>query len=130
MTVEGVLGMGRVHANARMTETVSVTTVQRGVLNETNGQYSDVTTTHYAGVARLRFSTLNVSEVDAANRVLAVQDVQLHVPVGTGLLPVGAAVTITASTSDSSLTSRRFTVSGRPHGGQVTAHRYPVEEVS
>lgn len=126
----GVLAMGRAQAVARMTEAITVTTTAAGVLNETTGQYTDVVTTHYTGVARLKFSTLNVAARDSADRLIAVQDVALHVPAGTALLPVGASVAVTASDADPSLLSRLFTVEGRPHAGQTTAHRYPVAEVS
>ena len=130
MILLGALAMGRARATLLMTETVTVgvtsTTVDPNTLENVT-----VTTARYTGIGRIKFPSLAVSESATLGQALVSQQVQLHVPVGEGVtIQEGDTVTVTASSADPSLVARTFRVAGRPHAGQVTAHRYPLEELS
>lgn len=123
----GGLSMGRRVARARMTDMVQVTTTD---LQDTGGLNPErVTVTHYAGPARVKFSSQVASDTEVAGQFPVVQSVELHLPSGT-VVPPKADVLVTASRSDPALVGRRFTVTGMPQAGQTTASRYPVKEVS
>jgi hypothetical protein len=126
----GALSLGRRQAEARFTETFKAYTVAR-VLGE-DGLYTDTETTVYASVSgRVKYPTLTVSEREQGNQVPASQDVEVHVAVGsTPDVVVNVLWRVTASTADSDLVGRVFRTKGSPQSGQVTAHRYPVEQVS
>lgn len=131
MTVlTGVLGLGRAQAASRFTETLKVFYETR-VLGS-DGLYTDTEVTVYTGVSgRVKFPSLTVSEREQGSQVPAVQDVQVHVTVGgTPNVVVNHVWEVTASTADSSLVGRQFRTKGLPQAGQVTAWRYPVEQVS
>jgi hypothetical protein len=129
--LSGALGMGRAHARARFTETFTVFTTQ-SVLNEATGQYEDTEVVLYASVpGRWKSPTLTVREREQGAQVPAIQDLQIHVEVGaTPLVGVNAMWRVAGSTVDASLVGRVARTKGLPQAGQVTAWRYPVEEVS
>jgi len=55
----------------------------------------------------------------------------LKVPVGAGPeIREGDLVKVTASTADGTLMGRWYRIKAFPQSGQVTAHRYPIEEAS
>ena len=121
--------MGRAQANARMTETVTVTTTTPGeVMDESTGTYPDVIVSHYGGVGRIKFPTLTVSERTPGGQTIAVQDVMLSLPVGfSSAVRIDDIVTVTGSTVDTDLVGRVFRIKGLAQAGQVSAHRFPVE---
>ena len=126
----GTLGLGRAQAEARFTETFKVFTESR-VLNETTGVYVTSETALAASVAgRVKFPTLTVAERDQGAQSPAVQDVTVHVAVGSVSAPVGSFWRVLSSTADPSLVGRVFRTKGAPQAGQVTAHRFPVESVA
>lgn len=126
----GALGMGRRQAEARFTETFKAYTVAR-VLGD-NGEYTETEEAVYASVSgRAKYPTLTVSEREQGAQVPASQDVEVHVAVGaTPNVVVNVLWRVTASTADPALVGRVFRTKGSPQSGQVTAHRYPVEQVS
>lgn len=126
----GALGMGRAQAASRFTETFKVFTTTR-VLGS-DGLYTDTEVNAYTSIlGRIKFPTLTVSEREQGAQVPAVQDVQIHVTVGdTPNVVVNHVWEVTASTADSSLVGRQFRTKGLPQAGQVTAWRYPVEQVA
>lgn len=123
----GTLAMGRVHANARMTETVVAESVTITSDNDGN-PVRTVTATHYTGSAQVKYPSLVVSEPNAGSAQFAAADVTVKIPSGSPRIPVGAEFRVTASTADALLVARTFRVKGSPQSGQTTAHRYPVEE--
>lgn len=131
MTLQGVLGLGRRQAESRFTETFKVFT-ETETLNESTGLYETVEVTLYADLrGRVKFPSLAVSEREQGGQVPAVQDVAVHVAVGSApLVVVDVLWRVTASDVDSSLVGRVFRTKGLPQAGQVTAHRFPVEQVS
>lgn len=122
---------GRARAEGRFTETFTAFTTAK-VLNESTGAHATVETPLYTGIGgRVKFPSMTVSESAQPGQVAAVQSVEVHVAVGaTPDVVVGATWRVTASTADDSLTGRTFRTKHLPQGGQVTAHRYPVEAVS
>lgn len=129
-TVSGALAFGRRMAEARMTETVTV-----GVYTDsTDGSGNPVrtlTSSHYSGVGQIKYPSLTVSETSGAGQQVASADVVLKVPVGAAnAVRAGDEVLVSASTVDGSLVGRRFRVRAWPQSGQVTAHRFPLEELS
>ena len=128
MMLTGALAMGRTQANARMTETVTVTTTTPGtVMDESTGTYPDVIVSHYGGLARIKFPTLTVSEQTPGGQTIAVQDVMLSLPVGfSSAVRIDDVVTVTGSIVDPDLIGRTFRIKGVAQAGQVSAHRFPV----
>ena len=126
----GTLGLGRAQAEARFTETFKVFTESR-VLNESTGVYVTSETALAASVAgRVKFPTLTVAERDQGAQSPAVQDVAVHVAVGSVAASVGSFWRVLSSDADPSLVGRVFRTKGAPQAGQVTAHRFPVESVA
>lgn len=126
MSVGSVVAAGRRAANSRMTESVTVT-ITTSTFDDTTGTYTDTLTTHYSGIARIKYPSLVVSEKTPVGQVLASQDVTLHLPVGlASSVAVNDVVTVTASTADGDLVGRTFTIKGLAQSGQVSAHRYPL----
>jgi len=101
------------------------------VLNTTTGLYAETEVVVHAGVAgRVKFPSMTVAERAQGGLVPAVQDVQIHVAVGsTPDVLKNHVWRVTASTSDESLVLREFRTTSLPQGGQTTVHRYPVEQV-
>jgi len=84
---------------------------------------------HYEGAATLTYPSMVVNELNPASQLASTADVVLKVPVAAPLLPKMSIVTITASKADPSMVGRRFRVKGSAQSGQVTSHRYPMEEL-
>ena len=132
MSFSSAVAAGRRAANARMSESVTVTTTAPGTtMDESTGTYPDTITSHYAGIARIKYPTLTVSEKTPAGQTLAAQEVTLHLPVGlASQVGVDDVVTVTGSTVDLDLIGRTFRIKGLAQAGQVSAHRWPLESLS
>jgi hypothetical protein len=127
----GALGMGRVMASSRLSETLKFYSVDGTTVDpETLEDVEDITVLHTVA-GRVKYPTLTVSERSAVGQVFATQSVNVHVAVGSAPdVRANHFFTVTASTADPGLVGRKFRVTGNPQAGQVTAHRFPVEEVS
>lgn len=134
--VSGVLGMGRSWAGARMTEIVTVGVYVDGTDPATGNPTRVLSVTHYPvgddpGAGQIKYPSLTVSETSGAGQQVASADVVLKVPVGSAnAVRPGDEVLVSASSVDGSLVGRRFRVKAWPQSGQVTAHRFPLEELS
>lgn len=128
--IAGVLGMGRRMAVSRMTETVTVSVESKSTNPSTGDPVRTVSSPVYSGVAQIAFPSLVVSERDVQGQQVAATSPVLKLPVSVGVVLTGHVVRVTASTSDASLVGRWFRVKSPPQSGQVTAHRYPLEEVT
>ena len=128
----GALGMGRAQAESRFTETVTFYRVTGTHQDETTLEDVETRLTLHADIAaRMKLSTLTVSERSIPGQQVAVQAPQVHVAVGaTPDVRKDDYCECTASTVDPSLVGRRVRVTGWPQSGQVTAHRWPVSEES
>lgn len=122
----------REQSDSRSTETLEFFTESFGAIPEGQIEPGLVETVVHSNVpGRVKFHTIQVSNQEQAGQLVAVQQVSVIVPVGAA--PNARPeqfVRVTASTIDPSLANRKFRVSGMPSSGQVTAHRYPVEEVT
>jgi hypothetical protein len=128
--LSGALSMGRAQAKTRMTETVTCGPFTVSVNTETLATTRTVTSVSYAGVAQVKYPTLTVSEREAGAQQYATGHVELKVPITAPRIPINALVVVTASTVDGLLVAREYRVRAAPQSGQVTAHRYPLEELT
>ncbi len=120
----------RAQAESLMTETVTVGEFTDGV----DGNLNPIVTLvdeHYTGVGQIKYPSLAVSERQPASQQAASVSTVLKVPVGSGAdIRPGDRVEVTSSTSDGSLVGRSYRIAAWPQSGQVTTHRYPLEEWS
>lgn len=127
----GTVAMGRAFIESTFTETVefyrvSGTAVDPETLNEV-----ETKVVVYTVPARVKYASMIVAEKRGAGEVIGSQSVTVSVAVGsTPTVNTDFFCKVTSSTVDTSLIGRVFRVKGFPQAGQVTAHRYPVEEVS
>lgn len=128
----GVLGMGRAQNESRFTETLEFFSRVEGVIPD--GQIDPVTveTILYSGVpGQVKSPATQVADREQAGQLVAVQQTIVKVAVGaTPNVRTDHFCRVTASIVDTSLVGREFRISGWPQSGQVTSHRYPVEQVS
>lgn len=120
-------------ANTRMSDVVQVGKFADGVDDETGDPTRALVEQRYPladnpGIARIRWGSREVTNADAPSMPITVQEPYLSVPFGSPLLRDNDEVLVTAS-DDPILVGRRFRVQGYPIAGQVTAHRYPLEEL-
>jgi hypothetical protein len=131
MSVLGAVSMGRVAAEARMTETFRVYEVTGTTVDPENDlNVVDVEVDRYSGPGRLAFRSSVVSDVDVGSQLVAVQSARMDLPVSVGTVGTGMFAVVTGSLSDVSVVGRRFRVEGMPQAGQTTAHRFSVVEVT
>lgn len=118
----------RAEAESRMSELVQVGRFADGVDDATGDPTWDLVAERYSGKARIRWGSREVTNADAPSTPVTVQEPYLSVPFGTVLLRDNDEVLVVGS-DDPVLVGRRFRVQGFPVAGQVTAHRYPLEEL-
>lgn len=118
----------RAEAESRMGELVTVGKFAERTDEVTGDPVVAVVLERYAGVGRIRWGSREVTNAEAPSMPATVQEPYLSVPFGTVLLRDNDEVRVDAS-SDPVLVGRRFRVQGYPVAGQVTAHRYPLEEL-
>lgn len=118
----------RAEAESRMHESVQVGRFEDGVDEETGNPTWELVTERYSGIARIRWGSREVTNADAPSMPVTVQEPYLSIPFGSPLLRDNDEVLVTGS-GDPILVGRRFRVQGYPVAGQVTAHRYPLEEL-
>jgi hypothetical protein len=118
-------------SEALFTETLSFYSVDGMTVDpETLNNVEAVSVLHVVA-GRVKYPSLTVSDRAAVGQVFATQAVHVHVALGAAPnVRTDHFVEVTASTSDPALVGRKFRVTGNPQAGQVTAHRYPVEELS
>lgn len=119
----------RAQAESRMQDVVTAGRYEDGTDEVTGDPTRVLVTEHYAGKARIRLSTQNVSNAQGPSMPVAVQEPTLSIPWGSPRLFVGDEVQCTGS-SDPIMVGRRFRVQGNAQAGQTTAHRYPLQEIS
>lgn len=127
----GALSLGRAHASMLFTETLeffveSGVSVDPVTLAETESK-----TVLYTVGGRVKFPNVNSSEIKTSGQVIASQSPIAVVAVGaTPNVAADHFVKVTSSSVDASLVGKTFRVTGLPQSGQVTAHRYQLEELS
>jgi hypothetical protein len=78
---------------------------------------------------RVKVASFQGQDPEVAGQYPVVSRLEVHVAVGSVNAPPDTFVRVLASTMDPGMVGRVFRVSDRPSMGQVTAWRYPVEEV-
>jgi hypothetical protein len=140
----------RAQAESRFTEVFTFFTQEEGPVNPETFEPTVVETIVGADIPG-RFKSVNTQgrDVESGGQYPVVGRREVHVAVGAVALTVPAPALVPgaelapgvgampdvfvrciASTVDAGLVGRVFRVSERPSSGQVTAWRYPVEEVS
>lgn len=120
---------GQKLANLRMSETVIVGKFRDGIDPDTNDATRVLEQERYTGSGRIRWNSREVSDSQTTGSPVAVQEPYLSVPFGSTRFFTDDEVECTASI-DPLLVGRRFKISGAAGAGQVSAHRYPLEELS
>lgn len=120
---------GQHMADSRMSETVLVGKFRDGTDPDTKEATRVLETERYTGKARIRWGSREVSNSQATGSPVAMQEPYLSVPFGTARFFTNDEVECSAS-PDPLLVGRRFKLSGAAAAGQVSAYRYPLEELS
>jgi hypothetical protein len=120
----------RAQAESRMTETVVVGLYEDGTDPDTGDATRALVTERYQGKGRIRWASRDVTSHDGPGAPVTVQEPYLSVPHGTVRLPVGDEVHVPASESEPLFIGMVFRIAGVPTSGQVTSHRYALEELS
>lgn len=123
----------RMQAESRFSETFKVFYIEKSAEPDAEtGLYTETEVAVYESMAgRIKFPSLTVAEREQGSQVPAIQDVQIHVAVGSAVnVEVDHVWRCTASSSDASLVGCEFRTKGLPAAGQVSASRFPVESVS
>lgn len=120
---------GQHMADSRMSETVLVGKFRDGTDPDTKEATRVLETARYTGKARIRWGSREVSNSQATGSPVAMQEPYLSVPFGTARFFTDDEVECSAS-PDPLLVGRRFKLSGAAAAGQVSAYRYPLEELS
>lgn len=122
----------RVQAESRMRdECVIVDPDASKVWNPDTLQYELVPATVYTGKCRVRRAAEQVSQGEQAGQLFITQRVTLSLPFSD---PTSAdvekdhVVEVTASQTDPDMVGVKFTVQGAPHGSDMTARRFELEE--
>lgn len=124
--IAGALGMGRRMAESRMTDTVTVTRPGGKTWNESQGEWTITPVTAYSGKARIKHGG-SPRDVEAGSQLLAVGQIEVHVPAGTAAFRPDDTVTVTGCVTRPDQVGRVFTVVAPFDGSQTTALRYRVE---
>lgn len=120
----------RAEAESRFTETVTFFTVERGE-DPITLQPVDVETVLANDVrARLRSAARDPRDVPIAGQEPVVSKLTLSVGVGSVRVGPSVFVRVTASKADEGLVGVKVRTLDFPTMGQVSAWRYPVEQVS
>lgn len=117
-------------AESRFTDTVTFFTVATGE-DPVTLQPVEVETVVAAGVrGRLRSAARDPRDVPFAGQLPVVSKLVLSVPVGSVRVGPSVFARVTASASDAGLVGVKVRTTDYPTMGQVSAWRYPVEQVS
>lgn len=119
----------RREAESRFTETVVFFTASE----ETDPETLDVVAVESPigeTAARVKVNATQRRDVESGGQHPVLSRLEVHVAVGSVDAPTGSFVRVVASTADSSLVGNVYRVSEPHAAGNVTAWRYPVEEVS
>ncbi|MBL5975368.1 MAG: hypothetical protein D3X82_16870 [Candidatus Leucobacter sulfamidivorax] len=131
--IGGILALGRKLTLQRMSETVEVGVIVERTDPDTGNPVRTLSVEHYAGVGEIKYPTQHVSEnATQVGQQQAEASPLLKVPAdGSGAaIRAGDGVHVLASKVDGTLVGRWYRVRALPQSGHVTAHRFPLEEVT
>lgn len=127
---KAITARARELAEARFTETVSFFTEDDGI-DQITLQPAKVETVIASGVrARLRSATRESRDVEIAGQEPVASKLILSVAVGSVRVGPSVFVRVTASEVDEGMVGVRVRTTDFPTMGQVSAWRYPVEQIS
>lgn len=119
---------GRRMAEARFTESLRFFTMVEGTDPETL-EPTTVETVIGTVPGRVKVTAVQGRDAESGGQYPVVSHREVHVAVGAVEAVPGVFVRVVSSSVDAGLVGRVFRVADRPSMGQVTAWRYPVEEV-
>lgn len=128
--IRAALPLIQAQANSLMTETVIAGIPEDGTDPVTGDATQAIPEARYEGRARVKYNSSVVSDSGVTGALVKVQNITIKLPVQGTVLEEGDLIEVTASDVDDSLVGRKYIVQGAPDAGQVTAHRYPVTELS
>lgn len=126
--IANALPVLRAEAESRMRENVTVGLFEDGTDPLTGDPVRVLVTERYTGKARIRWGSREVTNANAPSMPMTVQEPYLSVPFGTARFFDDDEVRVNSS-PDPILVDREFRVQGDAIAGQVTAYRYPMEEL-
>lgn len=132
MSVAAVVARGRVAAERLMVDTCTVSTwTGRTAQNETTGAEAKVYEVDFTSPCKVQQRQLKPTEPEVGGRRVAIDEVEIHLPVSAGQVSEGQVVEITAvgAGSDSRLVGRKFVVSSPMNKTNATATRLRVKEL-
>lgn len=127
MSVASILNSGRAAAEARMSDTCTVTRVTSRRLSSA-GAFTDTTETIYSGKCRVAVPDVTASMPEAGGQQVVVQQFVVSVPISVTTVKPGDVVTVTAAPYDEALVNKTLRVRDVPYGSQLTARRLPCED--
>lgn len=133
MSLAGVVARGRVAAEGTMTDTCTVSTwTGRSAQNETTGAQDKVYALAFTSKCKVQQRGINqVSSPEVGGRRVAVDELEIHLPVSAEQVVEGQVIEITAvgSLSDVRLLGRKFVVAAPMNKTNATATRLQVKEL-
>jgi hypothetical protein len=129
MSRASVIARGRVFQEESFSDVIAAGREVETV-DEDTGATVRVMYAVYSGPALVKYPTLTSSSRESGDQQYESTDIVVKVPIDAPILPGGTIIRPTASGFDASLVGRRYRVKAWPQSGQVTSHRYPVEEIS
>lgn len=128
--VVGAVTAGRAAAESRMLDTFDIKTPSGFAYNPATGKDEATFALLFTTKGRVKAGGLVANESQAGDRTVVTVTRELHIPVGSAAVPVGAVAFCTAvhQTSDPTLAGARLRLSGPAPGSQTTARRLQVSE--
>lgn len=127
MLQAGALSLGRRMAESRMTDACTITRAGSPTWDESKGEYTSTAVSVYSGPCRVKHPTAMARDVDAGSQLLAVTQLELHLPVSAVGVRAGDVVSITGSVTRGEQVGRKFTIVAPFDGSQSTALRFRIE---
>lgn len=130
--IEAELPFLRAEAEARMLDTFDIKVPTGTAYNPGTGNDETTYTDLFSTPGRVKVSGgLSARESEAGGRTVVTVVRELHIPVGSAAVPVGAVAfcTFAHETSDPTLLGAGLRLSGPTPGSQTTARRLEVSEV-
>lgn len=129
-TIAATLPELRRQAESRMLDTFTISLPGDTVYNPTTQRDEETLTALFTTAGRVKAST-RVRDTEAGARPVVVTTRELHIPVDSPAVPVGAVAvpTYVHASSDPTLAGARLRLAGSAPGSQTTARRIEVTEV-